>query len=66
MTKIYILERNNIPFYVGKTLQEIKDRYFKIYGYTPTDDEIYILYAQGELRFLTDEIENEIIKYFNF
>ena len=47
-------------------MQEIKDRYFKIYGYTPTDDEIYILYAQGELRFLTDEIENEIIKYFNF
>jgi predicted GIY-YIG superfamily endonuclease len=28
MTKIYILERNNIPFYVGKTLQEIKDRYY--------------------------------------
>lgn len=28
MTKIYILERNNVPFYVGKTLQEIKDRYY--------------------------------------
>jgi predicted GIY-YIG superfamily endonuclease len=28
MTKIYILERNGIPFYVGKTLQEIKDRYY--------------------------------------
>jgi hypothetical protein len=28
MTKIYILERNNIPFYVGKTLQEIKNRHY--------------------------------------
>jgi predicted GIY-YIG superfamily endonuclease len=28
MTKIYILERNGVPFYVGKTLQEIKDRYY--------------------------------------
>ncbi len=28
MTKIYILERNNVPFYVGKTLQKIKDRYY--------------------------------------
>jgi len=27
MTRIYILERNNIPFYVGKTLQDIKDRF---------------------------------------
>jgi predicted GIY-YIG superfamily endonuclease len=28
MTRIYILERNNIPFYVGKTLQDIKDRFY--------------------------------------
>jgi hypothetical protein len=28
MTRIYILERNNIPFYVGKTLQEVKDRHY--------------------------------------
>lgn len=28
MTKIYVLERDGIPFYVGKTIQEIKDRYY--------------------------------------
>lgn len=28
MTRIYILERNNIPFYVGKTLQELKERHY--------------------------------------
>ena len=28
MTKIYVLERNGIPFYIGKTIQEIKDRYY--------------------------------------
>ena len=28
MTKIYILERNEVPFYVGKTLQEIKERFY--------------------------------------
>jgi predicted GIY-YIG superfamily endonuclease len=28
MTKIYILERNKVPFYVGKTLQEIKERFY--------------------------------------
>ena len=28
MTKIYILERNGVPFYVGKTLQEIKERFY--------------------------------------
>jgi hypothetical protein len=28
LTTIYFLEKNNIPFYVGKTLQEIKDRYY--------------------------------------
>jgi predicted GIY-YIG superfamily endonuclease len=27
MTRIYILERNGIPFYVGKTLQNIKERF---------------------------------------
>jgi hypothetical protein len=28
MTKIYILERNGVPFYVGKTLQRIKERFY--------------------------------------
>ena len=28
MTKIYILERNGVPFYVGKTLQKIKERFY--------------------------------------
>ena len=28
MTKIYILERDKVPFYVGKTLQEIQDRFY--------------------------------------
>ena len=28
MTKIYVLERNGMPFYIGKTIQEIKDRYY--------------------------------------
>jgi hypothetical protein len=28
MTKIYILERNNIPFYIGKTLQKVKNRHY--------------------------------------
>jgi hypothetical protein len=47
-------------------MQEIKKQYSKIYGYTPTDNEIYILYSQGQLFFLTDKQENEIIEYFNF
>jgi hypothetical protein len=28
MTKIYILERNGVPFYIGKTLQKIKERFY--------------------------------------
>ena len=28
MTKIYILERDGTPFYIGKTIQEIKSRYY--------------------------------------
>ena len=28
MTKIYILERNGVPFYVGKTLQKIQERFY--------------------------------------
>jgi hypothetical protein len=28
MTRIYLLERNRVPFYVGKTLQKIKDRFY--------------------------------------
>jgi len=28
MTKIYILERNGVLFYVGKTLQKIKERFY--------------------------------------
>ena len=39
MTKIYVLERNNIPFYIGKTIQEIKDRYYT-HGSRKTDSEI--------------------------
>ena len=27
MTSIYILERNGIPFYIGKTIQDIKKRF---------------------------------------
>jgi hypothetical protein len=42
----------------------IKKNYLKIYGYTPDDSEILNLYTNGEL-LLTDEQENEIIKYFN-
>jgi hypothetical protein len=39
MTRIYILERNNIPFYVGKTLQEVKDRHYT-HGDKKVDSEI--------------------------
>jgi hypothetical protein len=28
MTRIYLLERNRVPFYVGKTLQKIKDHFY--------------------------------------
>jgi hypothetical protein len=39
MTKIYILERNKVPFYVGKTLQEIKER-FHTHGIKKENSEI--------------------------
>lgn len=39
MTKIYILERNGVPFYVGKTLQEIQDRFYT-HGSKRKDSEI--------------------------
>jgi hypothetical protein len=39
MTKIYILERNGVPFYVGKTLQEIKER-FHTHGIKKENSEI--------------------------
>ena len=39
MTKIYILERNRVPFYVGKTLQEIKER-FHTHGIKKENSEI--------------------------
>jgi hypothetical protein len=45
-------------------MEDIKKHYLKIYGYTPTDNEILNLYFQGEL-ILNDKQENEIIKYFN-
>ena len=45
-------------------MQDIKKRYEKIFGYIPTDKEIYFLYSQGQLWFLTDQQENEIIEYF--
>ena len=46
-------------------MQDIKKRYEKIHGYIPTDNEIYILYSQGQLWFLTDDQENEILIYFD-
>ena len=39
MTKIYVLERNRVPFYIGKTIQEIKDRYYT-HGSRKTNSEI--------------------------
>lgn len=39
MTKIYVLERNGVPFYIGKTIQEIKDRYYT-HGSRKTNSEI--------------------------
>jgi hypothetical protein len=39
MTKIYILERNKVPFYVGKTLQEIKERFYS-HGVKKENSEI--------------------------
>lgn len=47
MTKIYILERNNIPFYVGKTLQEVKDRYYT-HGDKKVDSEIVEIDCVGD------------------
>lgn len=51
-------------------MQIIKEKYLKTYGYNPTDEEIRKLYFSGSLYFnedlfLTDEEENEIIKYFD-
>jgi hypothetical protein len=28
MTSIYVLERNGVPFYIGKTIQTLKNRYY--------------------------------------
>jgi predicted GIY-YIG superfamily endonuclease len=39
MTKIYVLERSGVPFYIGKTIQEIKDRYYT-HGDRKTNSEI--------------------------
>lgn len=48
-----------------KTIEAIKKKYLKTYGYSPTDEEIFALYSQGAL-LLTDKQENELLKYFNF
>jgi len=45
-------------------MQNIKKQYQKLFGYMPTDQEILSLYLQGDL-IVTDNQENEIIKYFN-
>jgi predicted GIY-YIG superfamily endonuclease len=42
MTKIYILERNGIPFYVGKTLQRIKERFYTHKGKNKNSEIIEI------------------------
>lgn len=47
MTKIYVLERSNIPFYIGKTIQEIKDRYYT-HGSRKTDSEIIEIDCVGD------------------
>ena len=43
-------------------MQDIKKEYLKIYGYTPTDNEILNLYFQGEL-ILKYKKENEILNF---
>jgi hypothetical protein len=45
-------------------MQQIKNNYLKVYGYTPTDTEVLSLYLNGSLS-LTDKQENEILIYFN-
>ena len=45
-------------------MESIKKNYLKVYGYSPTNDEILNLYLTGQL-FLTDKQENELLKYFN-
>jgi hypothetical protein len=45
-------------------MQNIKKQYQKLFGYMPTDQEILSLYLQGDL-IVTDNQEDQIIKYFN-
>lgn len=45
-------------------MKTIKSNWLKIYGYLPTDNEILNHYQSGAL-IITDQQENEIIKYFN-
>lgn len=40
MTSIYILERNDIPFYIGKTIQELKKRFLS-HGVKKLNSKIY-------------------------
>jgi hypothetical protein len=47
-----------------KKMNQIRKNYLKNYGYTPTDSELLCLYTNGCL-LLTDNEENELIKYFN-
>ncbi len=47
-------------------MQNIKEKYQMIYGYTPTDKELFFLYSQGQLWFLTDEQENMIKEYLEY
>jgi hypothetical protein len=46
MTRIYLLERNRVPFYVGKTLQKTKDRF----------------YTHGERKINSEIIEIDIVE----
>ena len=45
-------------------MQQIKNNYLKIYGYSPSDTELLNLYLSGQL-LLTDKEENELIIFFN-
>ena len=40
MTSIYILERNGMPFYIGKTIQELKKRFLS-HGIKKLNSKIY-------------------------
>ena len=40
MTSIYILERNGMPFYIGKTIQELKKRFLS-HGVKKLNSKIY-------------------------